>query len=302
VNVKLRATDNASATTDATKTVTVSAPTPPSGDPVITAAGDFNGTSGPDPDTVAVANVMRVENPSVILGLGDFQYNCDPASYACLEAGFHQAIRQGGSDLYPLIRSTPGPTHDVGSCSTLQNYIDFWTRNPFTPYSFDVGNWHIIAMPSAAYRYGCDTTNILLWLNNDLQTNTKACTLAYWHEPYFTSNTGTHTTDDAVRPWVDALYNSNADVIVSGHQHGYERFAPQRSDRTADAARGLRQFIAGTGGVGFYPWTSRAANSEVQNADTYGALKMVLHPNGYDFQFLRAAGGSFTDSGTGFCH
>jgi hypothetical protein len=285
----------------------------PSTDPVVMAAGDYNGTSGPDPDAVAVANVIRSQDPYAILDLGDSQYGCDPASDLCLENGFHQAMKAGGADLYPIIYPTPGPTHDIDSCSSIDSYLQFWTRQPYEPYSFDVplpdgSSWHIISLPSSAYRYGCDTTSILSWLVNDLQAHKDMCTLAYWHEPYFSRSTSTHDTEgdgvltEAVRPWMDALYNGGADIVLSGHQHNYQQFAPMRPDAALDQ-NGLREFVVGTGGVGFYPFNrSDGPNLEVSNADTYGALRLVLHTSGYDADFLPAGGGSFSAHTSGSCH
>jgi acid phosphatase type 7 len=108
--------------------------------------------------------------------------------------------------------------------------------------------------------------------------------------------------EQAVKPWVDALYAANADVIVQASNHDYQRFAKQDPARNPDPARGLRAFVVGTGGIGLYAFTGAAPNVEASDDKTYGALEMALRPGGYDFQFIRAAGGTFTDSGSGTCH
>jgi hypothetical protein len=143
---------------------------------------------------------------------------------------------------------------------------------------------------------------VLSWLKADLAASTAPCTLAYWHEPYWTNPTSEHTRTTAVKPWVQALYDAGAELILSGHQHDYQRFAPQNPSDQLDTARGLREFIVGTGGIGLYGFTGQAANLEAQNDTTWGALKLTLGDHGYGWQFLRAAGGTFSDSGSGTCH
>jgi hypothetical protein len=101
--------------------------------------------------------------------------------------------------------------------------------------------------------------------------------------------------------WQD-LYNANADVVLNGHNHQYERFAPQNPSGQLDNTRGIREFVAGTGGRSHYSFGTIQPNSEVRNGDTYGVLKLTLHSNSYDWQFVPEAGKTFTDSGTGTCH
>jgi len=277
-------------------------PTMPAGggDPVVMAAGDFQGGSGAGGNAGAVASLMSQQNPSVILGLGDFQY--DYGSQSALLAGFDRNFGPRPNGLWPRIRPTAGPTHDVNSASdTRGGYWSYWGREPFRGYSFDLGNWHIVQLPSPAYRYGVDTSGLLTWLNADLNANTRRCTLAFWHEPYWTRQTGAHTRTTSVRPWVQALYDHNAELILSGHQHDYQRFAPQTPSDQLDSARGVRGFVVGTGGNGHYTFIANAANLEVSDDTSYGALKLTLHPGSYDWRFL-ATNSSFTDSGSAACH
>ena len=98
------------------------------------------------------------------------------------------------------------------------------------------------------------------------------------------------------------LYNNNVDLILSGHDHIYERFAPQTADGILDTARGMREFIVGSGGANHTSLATLAANSEIRNVDTFGILKLTLHPTSYDWQFVPEAGKTFTDTGTGACH
>lgn len=169
-------------------------------------------------------------------------------------------------------------------------------------YSYDRGRWHVIALNSMCERVGgCGWTSPMVsWLKRDLAANRTRCTLAYFHHPLFSS--GEHGNQPKMRPSWAALYSANADVVVSGHDHDYERFAPQRFDGTADARRGIRQFVVGTGGGELRPFESVKRNSRVRNASTYGVLKLTLNPGGYSWRFVPVAGKSFTDSGTASCH
>jgi hypothetical protein len=105
-----------------------------------------------------------------------------------------------------------------------------------------------------------------------------------------------------MRPTWDALYAANADVVLNGHDHDYERFAPQSPSGSADRARGIREFVVGTGGRELRPFRAIVAHSEVHEADTFGVLKLTLHPDGYEWKFVPVAGEGFTDSGASGCH
>ncbi len=119
--------------------------------------------------------------------------------------------------------------------------------------------------------------------------------------PLFSSG-AVHGGDTEYERMWDVFYRAGADVILSADDHIYERFAPQRPDGTRDDARGLREFIAGTGGRMHYAIGTIAANSEVRNTDAFGILKLTLHASGYDWQFVPEAGRTFTDAGSGSCH
>jgi hypothetical protein len=170
-------------------------------------------------------------------------------------------------------------------------------------YSYELGTWHIIALNSECIDIGgCNAGSTEeKWLRADLAAHPAACTLAYFHKPLFSSG-GAHGDDPEIVPIWQALYDANADVVVSGHDHDYERFAPQTALAKPDPERGIREFVVGTGGKNHRPFTTPHANSEVRNADTFGVLKLTLRPGAYDWQFIPEAGKTFTDSGTGRCH
>ncbi|HYX44800.1 MAG TPA: metallophosphoesterase [Acidimicrobiales bacterium] len=139
------------------------------------------------------------------------------------------------------------------------------------------------------------------WLRADLAASGAACTLAYWHHPRFSSGS-THGSDAAVAPLFETLYEAGADVVLAGHEHNYERFAPLDPSGEVDAARGIRRFVVGTGGRSHYRFGSPITGSEVRNGNTFGVLVLTLEPGGYRWEFVPEAGRTFTDSGRGTCH
>jgi hypothetical protein len=169
-------------------------------------------------------------------------------------------------------------------------------------YSYDRGAWHIVALNSECehLRGGCRWDSPQLrWLRRDLSAHPSRCTLAYFHKPLFSS--GYSRGEPAVRPLWGVLYNHHADVIVSGHDHVYERFARQTPKGTKNK-RGIREFVIGTGGTHLGGFNYRERHSQVRNANTRGVLKLRLMGAGYKWRFVHVAGKSFTDSGWNRCH
>jgi hypothetical protein len=169
-------------------------------------------------------------------------------------------------------------------------------------YSYDLGDWHVIVLnDNIAFSSGSAQDT---WLRNDLATSTKRCTLAIWHEPYTWSQGTTGGRSGSRKYLWQRLYAAGVELVVHGHRHFYERFAPMTPDLVRDDARGIRQFIIGTGGEDVWPPpTQTAANSEVLSpSGAIGVLKLTLRSGSYDWQFVPVAGQSFTDSGTTSCH
>jgi len=166
-------------------------------------------------------------------------------------------------------------------------------------YSFDLGDWHIISLDSEIDMSPGSAQEV--WLRADLAANTKQGTLAYWHRPRFTSGT-VHGNATDTQPLWQALQDYRADIVLNGHVHNYERFAPQSANGVADPVNGIREFVVGTGGAAQYASGTPIANSVVQNDNTYGVLKLTLGPGTYSWQFIPIAGQTFTDSGSGVCH
>jgi acid phosphatase type 7 len=200
-------------------------------------------------------------------------------------------------------RTRPSPGNHDYHTSGASGYYGYFGAAAGDPsqgyYSYNLGEWHIIALNSNIARGA--TSAQVLWLRADLAANPNACTLAYWHHPLFNSGSE-HGNDTSTAPFFQALYDAGADVVLNGHEHTYERFAPQSPSARADAQFGIREFIVGTGGASHYSFGSPEPNSEVRNGNTFGVLKLTLNPTGYSWQFLPVAGATFTDSGTGTCH
>ena len=168
-------------------------------------------------------------------------------------------------------------------------------------YSYDMGTWHVVVLNSNCSEVSCAAGSTQeRWLRADLAANAKKCTLAYFHHPRFSS--GLYGDTVSVAPFWKALYRAGTEVVLNGHTHNYERFAPQRPNGTRDGERGIREFVVGTGGVNLKPFRTVKPNSQARNADTFGVLRLTLHPGSYDWKFKPAAGGTFTDSGTKACH
>ena len=199
-------------------------------------------------------------------------------------------------------RTYPSPgNHEYNTPGGAGYYAYFGAAagDPATGYySFELGAWHVIVLNSNIAR---DVNSAQVqWLRADLTANTRACTIAYWHHPRFSSGFE-HGNDTSVQTFWDLLYEFNADVIMGGHDHDYERFAPQTPGAIADNARGIREFVVGTGGKSLYDKGTLRANSQVFYNGTAGVLKLTLYEGGYNWQFVPVSG-PFSDTGSGSCH
>lgn len=170
-------------------------------------------------------------------------------------------------------------------------------------YSFDLGDWHIIVLNDNSSFVPFKAGSVQdRWLRNDLATNTKPCIMALWHQPLFMSSNDAFIQRDSRKILWDRLYAAGADVVLSGHQHFYERMHPMRPDSTRDDATGIRAFIVGTGGESSaLPTMNIHPNSVVRSAH-FGVIKFTLRSGSYDWQFIPAKGYTFTDSGSAACH
>lgn len=306
-------TTTATSTPSATSTVseptstetTTTATTAPPASVVIAAAGDISCASG-NPDgtkTCAqklVGDTIVAANPAAVLPLGDIQY--ENGLLADFKAQYDPAWGRFKAITYPAIGN-----HEWNTANA-QGFRDYFrTGVPSAVnvdrlyYSYNIGGWHFIAMDSDCSKVGgCNPGNPQYeWLKADLAASNGTPALVYWHHPRWTSaDRGDSTNMTAV--WNLLVADKDAQLVLSGHEHMFERFAPMGS--TGPDAGGLREFVVGTGGKNHIcpsSSTPRHAGSEALNCNTYGPLLLTLRADGYDWQFAPAAGtGSFTDSGT----
>jgi calcineurin-like phosphoesterase family protein len=236
--------------------------------------------------------------PGTVFAVGDLAYpDGSKENFECYDKTWGRAKS----------RTRPAAGNHEFHSSGAAYYFDYFGPVAGDPkngyYSYELGTWHIIVLNSECKEIdGCEASSRQeKWLRADLATHPVVCTLAYWHKPLFSSG-GAHGNDIEIKPFWQALYEANADVVINGHDHDYERFAPQTPDAASDPARGIREFVVGTGGKSHRPFGLTKANSEARNADAFGVLKLKLRPKGYDWQFVPEAGRSFTDSGSGTCH
>jgi calcineurin-like phosphoesterase family protein len=284
---------------------------PPSSDPprlpTVVAAGDIVCAPGSrDPCRhIETLGVVERLGPDLVLPLGDNQYESGTASeYAAM-------YNLSWGRLRPMSRPVPG-NHEYQD-ETARGYYDYFNgAGAYTGnagdrdkgyYSYDFADWHFIALNSNCLhiRGGCGAGGLQeRWLREDLQRNQRPCTLAYSHHPRFSS--GINGSSGELYPLWQALYEYGADVYLAGHDHHYERFAPQRADGTSDPERGLREFVVGTGGRSLTPFRTILPNSEVQDTTSFGVLVLRLGPGGYQWRFLATPGMPLADSGTASCH
>ncbi len=168
-------------------------------------------------------------------------------------------------------------------------------------YSYDLGGWHVVVLNSNCEEVGCEAGSPQeRWLRAQLAAHKTQCSLAYWHHPRFSS--GKHGGAPAMAPLWQALHEAGVELAISGHDHDYERFAPQDPAGKLDVARGVRQFVVGTGGKKTHRFNQAEPNSEVRDTGTFGVLKLTLSPGRYEWKFIPVAGQGFTDSGSEACH
>ena len=257
---------------------------------VLVGAGDIaNGSSGAEATAQLLDNI-----PGTVFTAGDNAYpDGTDADYA---TRYHPTWGRHAA------RTRPCPGNHEYHTPGATGYYNYFGANAGPTgrgyYSYDLGDWHVVSLNSETSMSPGSAQD--QWLRADLSANGKDCILAYWHRPRFSS--GTHGNSADTQPLWQALYEAGAEIVVVGHDHNYQRFAPQTPNGAADPVRGIRQFVAGMGGAGHYVFGAPIANTEAYNTDTYGVLKLTLGPGTYSWEFIPVAGGTYSDSGSGTCH
>jgi calcineurin-like phosphoesterase family protein len=269
----------------------VEAPTP---EAVLLAAGDIGTCEGGGGEATAEL-VERLSGTVAALGDNVYEDGSEEEYADCYAphwgrllsrtkptAGNHEYHSEGAAPYFTYFGSAAGPAGRG------------W-------YSYDLGSWHVVVLNSnCAEVGGCGGGSAQwLWLRADLAAHPATCTLAYWHAPRFSS--GEHgPAKDMVDVW-RVLYDARADLVISGHDHEYERFAPQDPVGARDDARGVRQFVVGTGGGELRAVSEKAPNSEVLITHTFGVMRLDLYPGRFAWSFLSVRDATL-DSGSGDCH
>jgi hypothetical protein len=269
-----------------------------SSDPVLVGAGDI---ASCDDLSGAYATAKLIEKiPGTVFAAGDLAY---PAG---TDEEFANCYGPTWGRFKDRTRPAPG-NHEYNSAGA-SGYVRYFGEAAGDPkngyYSYDLGQWHIIALNSECEQVGgCAAASEQgKWLERDLADHRAGCTLAYFHKPLFSSGLA-HGNDLQMKFLWDALYHSGADVVINGHDHDYERFTPQDPEGKADPEHGIREFVVGSGGKNSHRlFAGTRANSEIRNSDTFGVLKLTLHAKSYDWEFVPQEGKTFTDSGSGNCH
>lgn len=270
--------------------------TPPPGEPVLVGAGDIGRCDSTDDEATAA---LAEKIPGTVFTLGDNAYDTGtPAEFRnCYGPGWGRFLDRTGFAV--------AGNHDYGTPGASGFTAYFGTaavRGGVTWFSQDVGTWHVIVLDGncAELRGGCGADSPqLAWLRRDLAASDGRCTLALWHQPRFSS--GEHGDDASVGPFWDVLYAAGADLVLNGHDHDYERFAPQDPEGRADPARGISEIVAGTGGAALRAFAHDAPNTIVRSSLVHGVLVLTLGQSGWGFRFV-STDGSFSDQGRGTCH
>jgi calcineurin-like phosphoesterase family protein len=284
------------------------------------------GIPTPVPQSPAIApSLIRWPNEVNLSGAGDIAWcsnNGDEATAKLLDT-LPGRVFTAGDNVYPegtasqyancydptwgrhKARTRPSPgNHDYITSRATPYYAYFGSLAGPTGrgyYSYTLGSWHVVSLNSNVSM--ATGSAQYTWLRNNLAASTALCTLVYWHHPLFASGTQVGGSRDSKPVW-NLLYMAGADVVVAGHEHNYERFAPQTPSGVANATYGLREFVVGTGGktLSNEVRSPRLPNSEVFNGTTRGVLVLRLGEGGYRWKFVPVARRSFTDAGSTACH
>ena len=265
---------------------------PPSGPQIFVGAGD-----------IAMCDALEParETGRLLKGIGGFVFALGDNAYF---GGTAREYRECYDDAWGSEKFRTRPVlgnHEYEGGNAGGPYFDYFLGQAGPAglgyYSFELNsNWHAIALNSNISM--AEGSPQGAWLKADLAASRTRCTVAYWHHPLFTSSQ--NGPQVFTRDFWRILYAAGADVVLVGHDHVYERFAPQDADGRIDPARGMREFLVGTGGAFLYNFVTVAPNSEVR-LRTFGVLKLTLESNSYQWQFIQTSGAT-GDSGTGQCH
>jgi acid phosphatase type 7 len=268
--------------------------------PVIVAAGDIacnslDETPG-ECNQELTAKLIEAINPEAVLVLGDIQYQT--GTYENFTNFFDKSWGRFKDKIKPTVGNHE--YSDPEAAGYFKYFGEAAGGNDKGYYSFDIGSWHLVSLNSNCWAIGgCDMESPQYkWLIEDLEKNTKQCVIAYWHHPRFSS--GLHGNYDPMDALFRALYDHKVELLLSGHDHTYERLAKINPEGEKDD-QGIRSFIVGTGGRNLYRFLNPLSFSESKQNQEFGVLKLTLNDNSYDWEFVSIKDQGFTDSGSDTC-
>ena len=262
-------------------------------DPVLVGAGDIASCAyATDSETAALVEAI----PGRVFTAGDLAY----------PRGTRAQFRDCYGPSWGRFRARTSPAvgnHEYGTPGA-RGYFRYFGARAGTRgkgwYAYDLGTWRVYVLNSNCDIVRCGAgSKQRRWLKADLAAHPRRCVAAIWHHPLFSS--GFHRANRMVRPLWRTLAKAGADVVVNGHDHDYERFAPQTTAGRPAPAK-IREFVVGTGGTSLRPFGATARNSVARNSEAHGVLKLTLHAGSYDWQFVPVPGETWTDEGSASCH
>ena len=268
---------------------------------IFVGAGDISSCSNTGDEATAKL-LDAIPDPATVYNIGDDAYNNGTtAEFACYNStwgrhkyrtqptsGNHEYNSSGAAGYFQYFGAAAHP-------SSVSDSAGF--------YSFNLGAWHIISLNSDITRSAGSKQD--KWLAADLAAHPNQCTLAYWHHPLYSSTGGSGSGGvslTSMRPFWDRLYAAHADLVLNGHRHFYERMALMKPDGSADPTNGIREIIAGSGGIGGGSETNLFPLHQTGDGSTFGVLKLYLYDDSYAWKFIPVAGKTYTDSGSTACH
>ena len=292
---------------------------------LLIACGDNGAPTAPTPPTAATVPPQTPAPPpepdAVLVGAGDIAMCGAPevAATAALLDTISGTVFTAGDNAYPngslrdymacyeptwgrhKHRTRPAPGNHEYNTPNGAAYYEYFGAAAGPPgrgyYSFREGAWLIVSLNSnVPAGPGSPQAE---WLKMTLAQNPTRCAAAIWHHPLFTS--GPNGGSPSMRELWRILHESGAEIVLAGHDHMYERFAPQDAEGRPDPAAGVRGFTVGTGGAHIYDARTRRPNSEAIGRSA-GVLKLTLKATSYEWQFIPIAGGRFSDFGASECH
>jgi hypothetical protein len=267
----------------------------PSGPVTLIAAGDITSCAV----TSDSATAKLVDSiPGTVAALGDDAYDAGTAGE------YRDCYGPTWGAFLDRTRPVPG-NHEYLTSGAAGYFGYFGLRagdSKLGYYAYDLGAWRLYALNSnCADIGGCGPDSAeVAWLQADLAAHPTQCVLAYWHHPRFSS--GEHGSNAFVAGLWDTLDAAGAEIVLNGHDHDYERFAPMNDSGKVDTTGGIVEFVVGTGGKSHYPFIKIVSNSQVRNNTTFGVLDLTLSSGSWSSTFVPVAGKTFTDTAAGTCH